>query len=121
MFENLSGVYSNLRGKIAVICDDRNLIAALYIIKQLGDSEIDIYVNMGSRSCIIKDLKDKNTLEGSFKAESLDYSVSEVFNPFEYNSVIAEGYSESTESLKSLCKTYATPFFSEAESQLKTA
>lgn len=118
----LASEVEKVKGKVAIIVNESDVISALYTVKGIRDSEIDLYINTSRGCTIINDIKDKiNNIEDTVNTV-LNYSVEEVLNPFDYNAVISLGNINNIDKIIDICKKYATPIISNINTPLlKTA
>lgn len=104
--------FENIKGKIAIISDETNLASALFTIKKIKNSEIDLYIQTKDSTILINDIKDLNSSMICSESPVFEYSVSEIFSPFEYNAVICLGESNAITQISENCNKYATPVIS---------
>jgi dihydroorotate dehydrogenase electron transfer subunit len=102
-------IIQNIRGKIAIVADECNLPYLFFTIKNIKDSEINLYLEVNGSSYIINDIKDYcdsfiNTDSSAYKG-----SITEIFSPFDYNAVVCFGSKSLVDKIVDTCNAYATP------------
>jgi hypothetical protein len=104
--------FGKIKGKVAIISDEANLPEALFTIKKIKDSQIDLYIESKNNTILISDIKDFECSIMGCENSVFEYSVSEIFSPFEYNAVICTGTSIEMAKISTTSKIYATPVIS---------
>jgi dihydroorotate dehydrogenase electron transfer subunit len=99
----------NIKGKIAIVTDDCNLPYLFFTIKNIKDSEINLYLEVKGSCYIINDIKDYYESIGNSYNTSYQGSVTEIFSPFDYNAVVCFGNDLLVDKITATCKKYATP------------
>lgn len=107
----------NIKGKVAVISEEADLSFALLSLKNIRDSEIDIYIQSGNGTVLIKDIKDSDYTNSSDENSFFKYNVSEIFSPFEYTCVILICSSSEFFKIAAYCKAMATPVITKTVSE----
>jgi hypothetical protein len=115
--------FGKIKGKVAIISDEANLPEALFTVKKIKNSQIDLYIESKNNTTLVSDIKDFECSMMGSENPVFEYSVSEIFSPFEYNAVICTGNSIEMAKISTTCKTYATPVISNNSmaSKMKTA
>ncbi|QCX33175.1 hypothetical protein FDN13_05370 [Caloramator sp. E03] len=107
-----------VKGKVAIVANETDIIFALYIIKGIKDSEIDLYINTSKGSIVISDIKDKIDNITNTTNTIFEYSVDQILNPFDYNVVICLGNISNIDKIIDICSKYATPIISNIDTPL---
>lgn len=110
--------FEKIKGKVAIVVNERDVIWALYILKGIRDSEIDLFINTSKGSAVISDIKDKLNSITDIIISHPNYSVDQILNPFEYNAVITLGNINNIDKIINICKKYATPIISNINTPL---
>lgn len=109
LVSGLNYIPKNIKGKIAIISDENNLPSVLFAMKNIKNSEIDLYIDSKNSTILINDIKDfkENMIRND--GQIFKYSVSEIFSPLEYNAVICATDNHMQIQIASVCTACATP------------